>query len=160
MSTCDPTAITLPCPLYRHLGFRAVRRRRLVTHPARIAPASNQPDGVYVADVVPSNRRLVTGLEAGPDAQATFLANDLMHVANQSDGPVVLNLSGVDWIDSGACAVLVRFWRTMRANGRSLVLCVTNPVRETFRITGLIRLIPCFGNLNEAVEAARIGPTA
>ena len=130
-----------------------------MTHPARIASAVNQPVGVHVAEVVPSDRRLVTGLEAGPDAQATYLATDLMRIADQSNGPVVLNLNGIDWIDSGACAVLVRFWRTLRANGRTVVLCVTDPVREAFRITGLIRLIPCFGNLNEAIEAARVGPT-
>jgi anti-anti-sigma factor len=99
-------------------------------------------------------------LEGGPDAQTTYLADDLMQLADRSIGPVVLNLGDVDWIDSGACAVLVRFWRTLRASGRMVVLCVTDPVREAFRITGLIRLIPCFGNLNEAVEAARLGPTA
>jgi anti-anti-sigma factor len=131
-----------------------------VTHPARIASANVQPTGVHVAEVIPSDRRLVTGLEAGPDALATYLADDLMHVADRSEGPVVLNLDGVDWIDSGACAVLVRFWRTLRANDRTVVLCVTDPVREAFRITGLIRLVPCFGNLNEAIEAARVGPTA
>ena len=41
-------------------------------------------------------------------------------------------------------------------NFRQLVLCVSEATREAFRITGLIRLIPCFKNLNDAVEAARI----
>jgi anti-anti-sigma factor len=98
-------------------------------------------------------------MEAGPEARATFLADELMQIADRSDLPIVLNLREVDWIDSSACAVFVRFWRTLRASGRAVVLCVSDPVREAFRITGLIRLIPCFESLAEAIEAARIAPT-
>lgn len=126
-----------------------------MTHSAHIALAADQPAGAAVVDLVPPDRRLVTGLEAGPDAQSTLLADDLMAQADASAGPVVLNLGAVDWIDSGACAVLIKFWKALRARGRVLTLCVTPAVRETFQITGLVRLIPCFGDLPAAVEAAR-----
>lgn len=126
-----------------------------MSHPARINLAVPQPEGVLVAEIVSNDGRLVTGLDAGPEADATHLADELWRVADQSDRPLVLDMSGVNWIDSGACAVLVRFWKDLRARGRSLILCVTDPVRETFRITGLIRLVPCFSNLESAVAAAR-----
>ena len=61
----------------------------------------------------------------------------------------------MDWIDSGACATLIKVWKAMRLRGQPLVLCVTDPVRETFRITGLVRLMPTFTELDPAVEAAR-----
>jgi anti-anti-sigma factor len=131
-----------------------------MTHPAQITLAPDQPPGVAVVDVVPPDRRLVTGLQAGPAAQATSLIDDLTRLTDPASGPVVLNLGEVDWIDSGACAVLIRLWKALRAKGRALTLRVTPPVRETFQITGLVRLIPCFGDLGEAVEAARTGAPA
>jgi anti-anti-sigma factor len=126
-----------------------------MSHPARIHLAVPQPAGVLVAEIIPDDGRLVTGLEAGPDADTTHLADDLWHIADQSNSPLVLDMRGVNWIDSGACAVLVRFWKELRARGRTLSLCVTDPVRETFRITGLVRLVPCYGELESAILAAR-----
>ena len=129
-------------------------------HSAQLALAPDQPPGVAVVDVVPPDRRLVTGLAAGPSAQATTLFDGLTRLTDPAAGPVVLNLGEVDWIDSGACAVLIRFWKALRVKGRALTLRVTPPVRETFQITGLGRLIPCFGDLGEAVEAARTAAPA
>lgn len=131
-----------------------------MSHPARIVPAAIQPLGVYVLQVVPPDRRLTTGLAAGPEAHATHLSEDLARVAAQSDRSIALDLSEIDWIDSGACAVLVRFWRALRAKDRSVALFVTEPVLETFRITGLIRLIPCLPTLEEAIATARSGIAA
>jgi anti-anti-sigma factor len=122
---------------------------------ARKYVADAQPEGAIVAEIHPADRRLITGLEGGPNADSTLLADNLWHVADQSPGPMVLDLRGVDWIDSGACAVLIRFWKDLRGKGRALTLCVTEPVRETFRITGLVRLIPCFVDLDETISAAR-----
>jgi len=126
-----------------------------LSHPAQLTLAVDQPEGVVVADITPMERRLVTGSEAGPHADGTFLADELWHIADMTSGPIVVNLSAVDWIDSGACAVLIRFWRDLRGKHRSLTLAVTEAVRETFIVTGLVRLIPCFGDLDSAINAAR-----
>src|SRR5687768_11210237 len=126
-----------------------------MTHSARIHLAADQPAGAVVLDVTAPDRRLVTGLDAGPDARSTHLADDLTQLAEPSAHPVVVDLRGIDWIDSGACAVLVKFWKGLRAAGRALTLSVTPPVRETFQVTGLVRLIPCFDDLEAAVAAAR-----
>jgi len=131
-----------------------------MSHPARVNAAANQPDGVVVAEIATDDGRLVTGLEAGPGADTTHLADDLWHIADQSTQPLVLDMSRIQWIDSGACAVLIRFWKELRAKGRALTLNVTDPVRETFRITGLVRLIPCFAELPEAIDAARAAQPA
>ena len=122
---------------------------------ALINLAASQPAGAVVAEVVPPGRRLMTGLDSGPDARATHFGDDLMQLADRTSGPIVLDMLGVDWIDSGACAVLIRFWKALRDKERALTLSVTKPVRETFRITGLERLIPCFDTLDAAVEGAR-----
>lgn len=128
------------------------------THPARVSVVADSPAGVTVAEVVPPDRRLVAGLEAGPDARATYLGDDLLAAADSAPGDaLVLDMRGVDWIDSGACAVLIKVWKALRLRGQSLTLCVTDPVKETFRITGLVRLMPVFGELDAAVQAARTG---
>jgi anti-anti-sigma factor len=127
------------------------------SHPARVSVLADSPAGVTVAEVVPTDRRLVAGLEAGPDARSTLLGDDLLAAADSAPDPLVLDMRGVDWIDSGACAVLIKVWKTLRLRGQPLVLCVTDPVRETFRITGLVRLMPTFTELDPAVEAARAG---
>ena len=126
-----------------------------MSHPARITLAATQPDGVVVAEIIANDGRLVTGLEAGPGAEATRLSDDLWQLADRSTGAIVLDLGQIQWIDSGACAVLIRLWKDLRGKGRALTLRVTEPVRETFRITGLARLIPCFADLSAAIEAAR-----
>jgi anti-anti-sigma factor len=123
--------------------------------PARISLYADPPDGVAVAEVIPDDRRLVAGLESGPGARATYLGDDLQAIADAAGAPLVLDMRGVDWIDSGACAVLIKVWKSLRQRGQPLVVCVTDPVRETFKITGLIRLIPCFTDLDAAAEAAR-----
>ena len=123
--------------------------------PAQIRVAVDPPTGVAVAEVVPADRRLVAGLESGPDTRATHLGDDIQAFADGSPLPLILDMRGVDWIDSGACAVLIKVWKTLRHRGQPLMMCVTDPVRETFKITGLIRLIPCFADLEAATEAAR-----
>lgn len=130
-----------------------------MSHPAQLTLAFDQPEGVVVADVTPLDRRLITGSEAGPYADATFLADELWHIADTTSDPIVVNLSEVDWIDSGACAVLIRFWKELRGRRRVLTLAVTDTVRETFIITGLVRLIPCFCDLDSAINAARTTQT-
>ena len=125
------------------------------SHPARVSVIADPPAGVTIAEVHAPDRRLVAGLEAGPDARATRLGDDLLAAAGSGPEPLVLDMRGVDWIDSGACAVLIKVWKALRQKGQPLVLCVTDPVRETFRITGLVRLMPTFTDLDPAVEAAR-----
>jgi anti-sigma B factor antagonist len=125
------------------------------THPARISVVADPPAGVSITEVIPADRRLVAGLESGPDARATYLGDDLLAAADSAPDPLVLDMREVDWIDSGACAVLIKVWKALRLRGQPLVLCITDPVRETFRITGLVRLMPVFTDLDGAVEAAR-----
>src|SRR5215213_2507151 len=103
------------------------------SHPARISVVADPPAGVTIAVVIPADRRLVAGLESGPDARATHLGDDLLSAADSAPDPLVLDMRGVDWIDSGACAVLIKVWKALRLRGQPLVLCVTDPVRETFR---------------------------
>ena len=128
------------------------------SRPARISVVADPPAGVTVAEVLPPDRRLVAGLEAGPEARATHLGDDILAAADSAPGePLVLDMRGVDWIDSGACAVLIRVWKALRQRDQPLVLCVTDAVHETFRITGLVRLMPVYTDLDAAAAAARTG---
>lgn len=125
------------------------------SRPAIISVVADLPPGAIVAKVVPYDRRLVAGLESGPEARATLLGDDILTAADTAKDPLVLDMLGVDWIDSGACAVLIKVWKSLRVRGQPLLICLTDPVRETFKITGLVRLIPCFSDLASAVAAAQ-----
>lgn len=126
-----------------------------MSHPAQLTLAPSQPEGVVVVEITPADRRLITGSQAGPDADSTVLADELGKIVDNSSGPLVIDMMAVDWIDSGACAVLIRLWKDLRGKSRVLTLAVTEAVRETFVITGLIRLIPCFGDRESAIDAAK-----
>jgi anti-anti-sigma factor len=125
------------------------------SRPARISVVADPPAGVTIAEVATADRRLAAGLDSGPDAHATRLGDELLSAAGSSSEPLVVDMRGIDWIDSGACAVLIKVWKALRLRGQSLTMCVTGPVGETFRITGLVRLIPTFADLEAAIEAAR-----
>ncbi|HEX3151093.1 MAG TPA: STAS domain-containing protein [Gemmataceae bacterium] len=125
------------------------------SRPASIGVDVDSSPGVIVAKLEPTDRRLVAGLDSGPEARATLLGDDILRAADSSRNPLVLDMLGVDWIDSGACAVLIKVSQSLRVRGQPLVISLTNPVHETFRITGLVRLIPCFTDLASAVAAAQ-----
>lgn len=53
--------------------------------------------------------------------------------------PVVLDLTGVTFMDSTALGVLVRIRKLLRAEGRAFrVVCPAGPVLRLFTITGLV----------------------
>src|SRR5689334_25072983 len=91
------------------------------SHPARVSVVADPPAGVTIAEVAAPDRRLVAGLESGPDARGTLLGDDLLAAADAPRDPFVLDMRGVDWIDSGACAVLIKVWKALRQRGQPLV---------------------------------------
>lgn len=86
-------------------------------------------------------------------AAATVAAS--MDLATQANpAKVVVDLTGVDFIDSTGLAVLVQGMKRCRQNRGDLRLCgLRQPVRMIFELTRLDRAIEIFGSQAEAVAA-------
>jgi anti-anti-sigma factor len=122
---------------------------------ARIVLAAEQPEGVTVAEVVTPDGRLYAELEPDADTRVTRLVDDFTKVADESTGPVVLDVRAVDVVDSGGCALLMRLRKALLDRNRVLVLCPSPQAREVFEVTKLVRLIPCADDLDAAATLAR-----
>lgn len=73
---------------------------------------------------------------AAPGTEAT-----LLEMAAEANGPVVVDLSELEYIGSLGLQALLRFSQALRQKGLSLVLCGLRPfVRQVFEISQFARL--------------------
>lgn len=64
---------------------------------------------------------------------------------------IVVDLEGVEFIDSSGLGVLVSGLRRIKENEGSIHLVLTRePILKVFRITGLDRVFPIYSSLEEA----------
>jgi len=97
--------------------------------------------------VVACTGRIIEGDEA------TALQRELVDVLS-IDPRVVLDLRGVDYIDSSGLGLLVRFLNRSRAASGGLKLCAVPPrVSEVLRISNLAPVFETFPSEEEAVAA-------
>jgi anti-sigma B factor antagonist len=72
-------------------------------------------------------------------ASALGLAGPLTDIASDSDGPVVLDLSGLSFMDSTGMSVLLNARRRLTRQGRRmLVVCPSGPVMRVLELTSLV----------------------
>lgn len=82
-----------------------------------------------------------------PDVARWIASNISAHAAQ-----LVVNLEGVNFMDSTALAVLVRGMKQCRETGGDLhICCLTDTVRVIFEITRLDRAFEIFPTLRDAV---------
>lgn len=83
-----------------------------------------------------------------------------LHAVCDTEQPrVVVDLSGVTFIDSSGIGVLVGALKRAREHGGTLVLVCPQPrVRRVFEITGLLKAMQLFESLDEAISAASASP--
>ncbi|MBC8138437.1 MAG: STAS domain-containing protein [Fibrella sp.] len=69
----------------------------------------------------------------------------LFKLIENGDSDLILNLNGIDFVDSSGLAVLVAVHRRTLAHGGTLrVLCVNRAIWRVFDITGLQRAFPVY----------------
>jgi anti-anti-sigma factor len=74
----------------------------------------------------------------------------------RADGHIILDLSAVDFMDTGALAVIVGHWKQLTAAGGTLALAGARyRYTKTLWITGLADRLPLY----ETVDAAAAGRT-
>ena len=86
--------------------------------------------------------------------EAPLVADWLAHAAQAPPAQIVVEMSGVDFIDSTALARLVRGMKQCREQGGDLRLCcLRQPVRVIFELTRLDKAFEIFAGEEEAVAS-------
>lgn len=68
---------------------------------------------------------------------------------------VLLDLSGVSFVDSTALGVLVQRTKRLEGRGRTLAVVTNDPrTRRVFEVTGLDRVLNTYATLQNAISAA------
>lgn len=99
------------------------------------------------------NGRAVVRLRGELDiATADTLRRGLRDARRDHGDDLVLDLTDLEFMDSGGLSVIVAFFKAATAAGGGVALAAPRPViRRTLEITGLHRRIPVHGSLREAL---------
>jgi len=109
---------------------------------------TRQTDGVTI---VSCSGRIVFGDEA------TALRDNLKRVLNSSR-QIVLNLSGVTYIDSGGLGMLVGVYSSARSAGADIKLTgLGQRIRDILQITKLVTVFEAYDNEQQAIAAFKRG---
>lgn len=86
-------------------------------------------------------------------ATAPALRERLQQLVGESAPTVVVDLSGVSFLDSTALGVLVGAHKRCREAGGQLRLVITEPrILKVFEITGLTEIFPIYETADEAAR--------
>ena len=91
-------------------------------------------------------------LMGGPDA--TQLHESLHKLIDANNKNVVIDLKGVDWINSSGLGILISGLTTVRNSGGNL--CLANPsekIKNILTITKLSSVFTSYDNLDEAITS-------
>jgi anti-sigma B factor antagonist len=87
---------------------------------------------------------------------AEFLAENLKRILEKDDGHVLLDLSGINYIDSTGIGELVGYLGRFGDRGRKLIL--VNPsqrIRKLLEVAQLDTLFPSYDDLDAAIAAEK-----
>jgi len=88
----------------------------------------------------------------GPDA--SLLHDKLYDYIKQNKKQVVVDLSGVDWMNSTGLGILISGYTTLRNNDGSLKLAnVTDKIQSLLTITKLVSVFEAYDSVDEAIQA-------
>jgi anti-sigma B factor antagonist len=103
---------------------------------------------------------VVLSVSGEVDGSATEVLLPAYDEAAGTERHVVLDLSGVDYINSTGIALIVSVLARARAQGRVMHACgLSEHYREIFSVTRLSDYIALHPRLDEALAAARGGPS-
>ena len=86
---------------------------------------------------------------------APKLREKLIELVSEGSYDVVVNLEGVDFLDSTGLGVLVGALKRVKAHDGSLALvCTQDKILKIFKITGLTKVFPIHSSVDEAAGAS------
>ena len=108
-------------------------------------------DGILIVDC---HGRIVFGEESA-------MLRDTMRKLIAENKRIVLNLGGVNYIDSGGLGTLVSLYTTARTSGGAIKLAnLTQRVGDLLQVTKLVTVFEVFSNEEQAIESFRKGAAA
>jgi anti-sigma B factor antagonist len=108
-------------------------------------------DGILVVDC---NGRIVFGEESA------YLRDTVKKHLTETKN-LVINLGGVNYIDSGGLGTLVALYTTARTNGGKIKLAhLTQRVGDLLQVTKLLTVFETYDSEDEALQAFREGTAA
>jgi len=110
---------------------------------------SREKNGVVILD-------LQGKLMGGPDAD-TF-KGAIHKLLDKGAKRIVVNLHGVDWINSTGMGILISGYTTMRRSGGDLrLLNVSDKIQSILYVTKLNLIFKCYDDEDKAVASFEIG---
>ena len=107
----------------------------------------------------PHDASVVAMVRGELDIVSSQRFDDFLAEAAASCDRVILDLSGVDFMDTTALAVIVGHWRRLVETGGLLFLAGARyRYVKALWITGLADRLPMYDTVDEALAAARTGP--
>lgn len=96
--------------------------------------------------------KAILGLRGEIDVYtAPRLKSGLIDMVNEGNYDIVVDLSGVDFIDSSGLGVLVGGLKRVKSHdGAISLVCSQENILKIFRITGLNKVFPIYSTLEEA----------
>ncbi|MGI8774621.1 MAG: anti-sigma factor antagonist [Actinomycetota bacterium] len=86
---------------------------------------------------------------------APKLREKLIELVSEGSYNVVVNLEGVDFLDSTGLGVLVGALKRVKAHDGNLALvCTQDKILKIFKITGLTKVFPIHDSVDAAVSGA------
>ena len=97
---------------------------------------------------------LVVSVEGDLDIVTSPQFDDYLADARRRHPRVILDLSGVDFMDTSSLAVIVAHWKALTSQGGTLVLAGARYRQtKTLWITGLAGRLPLYDSVADAVRA-------
>jgi anti-sigma B factor antagonist len=112
------------------------------------------PDNMELGlDVEEKNSTTVLAVRGEVDVYtAPRLREKLVELVSQGKYKIVVNLEGVDFLDSTGLGVLVGGLKRLRSHDGDLTLVCTQPrILKVFEITGLTKVFAIFNSVDDAV---------
>lgn len=132
--------------------------RRVVRSPA-IAPGV-QVEGIRISS---ENRDgfAVVAVSGELDIVTSRRFDEYLAEVRRNAGHIILDLSAVDFMDTGSLAVIVGHWKQITAAGGTLALAGARyRYTKTLWITGLADRLPLYESVDDAVRAGPAGTAA
>ena len=84
------------------------------------------------------------------------VSNFLQTVRPESAEELILDMSGVKFLDSAGLGALVQLFVHRRGKGQSFALAaLTQQANAVMQVAGVLKLLPTYGSVNEALNAAQ-----
>ena len=81
------------------------------------------------------------------------LRETMVSLIDQGNPELIVNMTGVDYIDSTGLGTLVGgLKRASEKNGAIRIICPNEQIYKVFNITGLVKVFPIFQNEQEALS--------